>query len=130
MAAELVADSAEPDERPVVHQRERKAQFLVFEDIVSDPGEPARPAPVRLDHVPEATRLLASIGRQDEIDRLTMLALADALEEAGCMERALLEHCRQLGTHRRGCWVIERLYGREMLRLPVPREERTPVRWP
>jgi hypothetical protein len=33
--------------------------------------------------------------------------LADALEEAGCDERLLLEHLRGPGPHCRGCWGLD-----------------------
>jgi hypothetical protein len=33
--------------------------------------------------------------------------LADALEDAGCDERALLDHCRSGGPHVRGCWALD-----------------------
>jgi hypothetical protein len=33
--------------------------------------------------------------------------LADALEEAGCSDPAILDHCRQGGDHVRGCWVVD-----------------------
>jgi hypothetical protein len=33
--------------------------------------------------------------------------LADALEEAGCGDRDILNHCRQPSEHVRGCWVID-----------------------
>jgi hypothetical protein len=39
--------------------------------------------------------------------------LADALEDAGCTDAALLAHCRQPGKHWRGCWAIDLLTGRE-----------------
>jgi hypothetical protein len=39
--------------------------------------------------------------------------LADALEEAGCSEPAILSHCRSDGPHVRGCWVIDLLLGKE-----------------
>jgi hypothetical protein len=35
--------------------------------------------------------------------------LADALEEAGCTDRILLDHCRRPGEHVRGCWLIDLL---------------------
>jgi hypothetical protein len=37
--------------------------------------------------------------------------LADALEEAGCTDRTLLEHCRG-GLHVRGCWAVDLLLGK------------------
>src|SRR5262249_20240807 len=39
--------------------------------------------------------------------------LADALEEAGCIDRALLAHCRQAGLHAKGCWAVDLCSGRE-----------------
>jgi hypothetical protein len=33
--------------------------------------------------------------------------LADALEEAGCTDAALLAHCRTAGEHARGCWALD-----------------------
>jgi hypothetical protein len=38
--------------------------------------------------------------------------LADALEEAGCTDADILNHCRQPGEHVRGCWVIDLLLGK------------------
>ena len=38
--------------------------------------------------------------------------LADALEDAGCTERDILDHCRQPGEHVRGCWVVDLLLGK------------------
>jgi hypothetical protein len=44
-------------------------------------------------------------------DRLPILA--DALEEAGCDNADILNHCRQPGEHVRGCWVVDALLGKE-----------------
>ena len=38
-------------------------------------------------------------------DRLPILA--DALEDAGCTNADILNHCRQPGEHVRGCWAVE-----------------------
>jgi hypothetical protein len=50
--------------------------------------------------------------------------LADALEDAGCQEAALLEHCRAGGTHVRGCWLLDHLLGysptHDMTRSEIP----------
>ncbi len=42
-----------------------------------------------------------------------MPILADALEEAGCTDIEILNHCRQPGEHFRGCWVVDLLLGKE-----------------
>jgi hypothetical protein len=39
--------------------------------------------------------------------------LADALEEAGCDDEAILAHCRGPGPHVRGCWVVDLILGNE-----------------
>lgn len=41
-----------------------------------------------------------------------MPILADALEEAGCAEAGILDHCRRATWHVRGCWVIDLLLSR------------------
>ncbi len=38
--------------------------------------------------------------------------LADALEDAGCVDEDILAHCRQPGEHVRGCWVVDLLLGK------------------
>jgi hypothetical protein len=43
-------------------------------------------------------------------DRLPILA--DALEDAGCTNEDILNHCRQPGVHARGCWVLDLLLGK------------------
>lgn len=42
-------------------------------------------------------------------DRLPILA--DALEDAGCDDHAVLSHCRGSGAHVRGCWVVDLVLG-------------------
>jgi hypothetical protein len=42
-----------------------------------------------------------------------MPELADALQEAGCTSTDVLDHCRQLREHVRGCWVLDLLLGKE-----------------
>jgi hypothetical protein len=38
--------------------------------------------------------------------------LADALEEAGCTNTDLLDHCRLPGDHVRGCWAVDLVLGK------------------
>jgi hypothetical protein len=42
-----------------------------------------------------------------------MPILADALQDAGCDNTDILEHCRSAGPHVRGCWVVDRVLGKE-----------------
>jgi hypothetical protein len=56
-------------------------------------------------------KLAQAIYDDRAFDRLAILA--DALEDAGCTDAAILAHCRQPGTHVRGCWVVDLLLGKE-----------------
>jgi hypothetical protein len=60
---------------------------------------------------PRVVSLAHTIYDGGTFDQLT--ALAEALEEAGCGEPDLLSHCRGLGQHVRGCWVMDLLLGKE-----------------
>jgi hypothetical protein len=74
----------------------------------------------------EAVRKLAqAIYNNRQFDRLPKLA--NALEEAGCIDSDILAHCRQAGCknddilqhcrqpseHVRGCWVVDLILGKE-----------------
>lgn len=37
--------------------------------------------------------------------------LGDALEDAGCLDEAILKHCREPNSHGPRCWVVEHLLG-------------------
>jgi hypothetical protein len=43
----------------------------------------------------------------------TLPILADALEDAGCTNTDILNHCRQPGEHTRGCWVVDTILGKQ-----------------
>ncbi len=49
----------------------------------------------------------------DERNFAAMPILADALEETGCDNIEVLTHCREPGTHVRGCWVVDLVLDRE-----------------
>jgi hypothetical protein len=53
----------------------------------------------------------AAIYETREFDRLPLLA--DALEDAGCIDADMLGHCRTRGPHARGCWVVDLLTGKK-----------------
>jgi hypothetical protein len=76
-------------------------------------GEPVSAGEPALDPAwltPMAVAVAAKIDAERAFDGLPMLA--DALEEAGCQDRTLLDHCRSGGPHPRGCWVVEQVLGR------------------
>jgi hypothetical protein len=54
-------------------------------------------------------QLALSIYDERAFDRMPILA--DALEEVGCNNPDILEHCRRPGPHARGCWVLDAILG-------------------
>ncbi len=76
----------------------------------------ATPEPVRFDREwlswqgGVVRRIAAGVWEEWAFDRLPVLA--DALEEAGCREEAVLRHCRGTGRHVPGCWVVDLLLER------------------
>ncbi len=91
---------------------ERKEQAKLLRDILGNPFRPASLASYPLSWHGD---LIVSIARQIYENRyfVDMPILADALEEAGCTNDDILNHCRQPGEHVRGCWVIDLLLGKE-----------------
>ena len=57
-----------------------------------------------------AVTLATGIYAERAFDRMPILA--DALEEAGCNNAAILTHCRGDGPHVRGCWVVDLILGK------------------
>ncbi len=55
-------------------------------------------------------RLSQVIYNERSFDQMPILA--DALEEAGCTDTDILNHCRQPGEHVRGCWVVDLILGK------------------
>jgi hypothetical protein len=54
--------------------------------------------------------LAQAIHEEGDWDRAPILG--DALEEAGCADAVILDHCRGAGSHTRGCWVIDLILDR------------------
>jgi hypothetical protein len=90
--------------RSAAARAEEAVQCDLYRDVVGYPFEPARLdlSPWRTDVV---TSLAESIFSEQAFDRLPVLA--DALEDAGCEDCEILNHCRADRPHVRGCWVVE-----------------------
>jgi hypothetical protein len=58
------------------------------------------------------TVLLLARQMYDSRDFGAMPILADALQDAGCDNEAILSHCRGEGPHVRGCWVVDLVLGK------------------
>jgi hypothetical protein len=92
---------------------ERKAHAFLVRDVF---GNPFRPAPTLAPSVLSwdsgtVPNLATAIYEERAFNRLPILA--DALEDAGCSDAAILGHCRGGGEHARGCWVVDLVLGKE-----------------
>jgi len=75
-------------------------------------GNPFRPVPYSREwHT--STAVAIAKGMYDSRDFSAMPILADALQDAGCDNSDILDHCRGPGPHVRGCWVVDLVLGKE-----------------
>jgi hypothetical protein len=86
---------------------ERRVQATLLHDIIGNPFRPPAFDPAW--RTPRVVTLAHVVYDQRNFER--MPELAQALEEAGCADTAILEHCRRPGSHTRGCWVLDGLLG-------------------
>lgn len=88
---------------------EVQAQCALLRDLFVNPFLPANLDP-RF-RTETAVGLAHGIYDDRAFERLPILA--GALQEAGCEDAVVLSHCREPGTHVRGCWVLDWLLGNE-----------------
>ncbi len=92
-------------------ERLRASQEALFRDIVGNPFRAPRIDPDWLRFGDGLLPRLAGLIYQDR-RWADMPVLGDALEDAGCSDDDLLEHCHGPGPHTRGCWLLDLLLGR------------------
>ncbi|WZP00422.1 hypothetical protein EP7_002065 [Isosphaeraceae bacterium EP7] len=93
--------------RPI-HPGHRPAAIGLIEDILWHPL-----SSVRFDaawRTREAVEIASTM--YETRDFTAAPILADALEDAGCDSKDILNHCRSGRTHCRGCWVVDRVLGK------------------
>jgi len=94
-------DTPPPDIPEVLPLRRLGASFI--RDIFGNPFRPVAFSPQW------STDTALSLARQmyESRDYSAMPILADALQDAGCDNEDVLNHCRGKGPHVRGCWVVD-----------------------
>jgi hypothetical protein len=88
---------------------EARAQCGLIRDIFGNPFRPVECA------AEWRTDTAVSLARQmyESREFSAMPILADALQDAGCDNDDMLNHCRGSGPHVRGCWVVDLVLGKE-----------------
>ena len=81
----------------------------LFRDIFGNPFRPVAFSPEW------RTDTAVALARQmyDARDFSAMPILADALQDAGCDNEDIFNHCQGAGPHVRGCWVVDLVLGKE-----------------
>jgi len=89
---------------------ERTVQAALLRDIIGNPfrGEtligPWGSSTIR--------EMAEAVYAERDFSPPRLVALAEALEEAGCADSELLDHLRGPGLHARGCFVVDALLGK------------------
>jgi hypothetical protein len=108
-AARAVSIAAERGDE--LDPAELLAQAALLRDLFGNPFRPAVIEPCLLAHdAGSLCRMAQTIYEERRFADLPILA--DALEEAGCTDKALLSHCRGPGPHVRGCWALDLILGK------------------
>jgi hypothetical protein len=106
------AEAARAVQYPATSARgdgERTVQSALVRDIF---GNPFRPLPAPASWLADPTVLRLANVLYDEHRFEDMPILGDAIEEAGCTDWRVLEHCRGSQPHARGCWLLDALLGK------------------
>ncbi len=91
-----------------VRRAEQVAQCNLLRDIFGNPFRPVTLHPSWL--TSDVHTLATGIYADRAFDRMPILA--DALQDAGCDNDDILNHCRGDELHVRGCWVVDLLLGK------------------
>jgi hypothetical protein len=107
-AARRAARSAAADNPRATFVRHGREQCALLRDLFGNPFQPVSLDPSWLSwQGGTIPKLAQSIYEDRAYERLPILA--DALEEAGCVNENILNHCRKPDVHVRGCWVVDLL---------------------
>lgn len=92
--------------------RELAHQATLLRDILGNPHHPSLVDPTWLAwEGGTVSRIAQSIYDARRFEELPILA--DALEDAGCSDETILQHCRAEGEHMKGCWIVDLLLKKE-----------------
>lgn len=110
--AQTLNDRAEARTDKAEGQVNRAENLALARLLREQLGNPFRPYRFEEQWRSETVVTLATgIEAERAFDRMPILA--DAVEEAGCDDEAVLRHCRGTDPHARGCWVIDLILTRE-----------------
>jgi hypothetical protein len=118
MASQYARRAVAMGRTPYSHDNEiaeGQQQLLLIREITGNPFHPVTFAPGLI--TPNVLPLAQAaynerILHAGALDPARLAVLADALEDAGCADAALLGHLRGPGPHVRGCWALDLILGK------------------
>lgn len=99
------------DDRLARSRKEMRRQAQILRELV---GNPFRPVTVPWEWREWHGFCLVRLAREIYESRAyhDIPILGDMLQDAGCTEEALLEHCKSGCMHEHGCWMLDAILGR------------------
>jgi hypothetical protein len=91
-----------------IYSAEVSRQLLLLDDFLA----PSLVTDLTKCITPTVRALATTIYSEHAFDLFPVLG--DAIEEAGCTERSVLEHCRSSKAHARGCWLLDIIRGEQL----------------
>lgn len=85
------------------------AQAKLIQDVLGNPFHPVEFNPEW--RTSTVVALAGHIYREKAFEEMPILG--DALQDAGCGEPEMIEHCLRQTEHVRGCWVLDLVLGKE-----------------
>ncbi|AMV24735.1 hypothetical protein VT84_10090 [Gemmata sp. SH-PL17] len=90
-------------------QKERRTWCCYAREVLGNPFRPITFSPSWR----TSTAVALAAQMYESRDFSAMPILADALQDAGCENTDILNHCRGPGSHVRGCWVVDLVLEKE-----------------
>jgi hypothetical protein len=109
LCTETLCRAADRESLIAVSQQANHRHLCLIRDIFGNPFRPVAFSPEW------RTGTAVSLAHQmyESREFSAMPILADALQDAGCNNEDILNHCRGSGPHVRGCWVVDLVLGKE-----------------
>jgi hypothetical protein len=108
-AGEVYRRTRNREQAEAADAAEAAVQVALLRDIFGNPFRPVKLKPAWLTST--VVQLARGIYEERAFDRMPILA--DALQDAGCDNDDVLDHCRDAKqVHVRGCWVVDLVLGK------------------
>jgi hypothetical protein len=109
----VLSNLSRAEDASVMDMREDRNCGSQLEPLHRIFGNPFRPVTFSPEWRTDTAVALA-LQMYESRDFTAMPILADALQDTGCSDERILNHCRDASaTHVRGCWVVDLVLGKE-----------------